>query len=163
MNEINRDQVIAYAADCGAGGRSETSIKRRLGALGAVLNGYHKDHDVSQRNPFHRVPIDKEQVVTFDTYLRDATGLWPRTTGLLWSAKSSSFGPSKAAELEPVDIILEHDVPHVVVRPNSLRDFKVKSRQRFFPLVGKTLEHLSAIPGGAFNASATSVLTHSSY
>ncbi|MEL7109900.1 MAG: DUF6538 domain-containing protein [Pseudomonadota bacterium] len=171
IDEISRDQVMAYVADCRARGHAETSIKRRLGALGAVVNRYYQDHDITRRNPFHRVPlkgggatkedrvpIDEEQVVAFDTYLREATGLRPRTLGLLWLVRSSSLGPSEAAGLEPGDIVLEHEVPHVVVRPNSLRDLKVKSRQRLFPLVGEVLEHVRGIPGGAFNPNATSAL-----
>ncbi|MEP1143761.1 MAG: DUF6538 domain-containing protein [Henriciella sp.] len=171
VDEISRDQVMAYVADCRGRGHAETSIKRRLGALGAVVNRYYQDHDITRRNPFHRVPlkgggatkedrvpIDEEQVVAFDTYLREATGLRPRTLGLLWLVRSSSLGPSEAAGLEPGDIVLEHDVPHVVVRPNSLRDLKVKSRRRLFPLVGEVLEHVGEIPGSSFNSNAASAL-----
>ena len=171
IDEISRDQVMAYVADCRARGHAETSIKRRLGALGAVVNRFYQDRDITRRNPFHRVPLkaggatkedriplDEEQVAAFDDYLRRATGLRPRTLGLLWLVRSSSLGPSEAAGLESADIVLEHDVPHVVVRPNSLRDLKVKSRRRLFPLVGEVLEHVSEISCNSFNSNATSAL-----
>ncbi|MEM1106922.1 MAG: restriction endonuclease [Pseudomonadota bacterium] len=81
IEEIKRDHVMKFVAECRRRDMSESTIKRRLGALGAVLNRYDQDHDITRRNPFSRVPLqdagptkaDREpltesQVTQFDEY-----------------------------------------------------------------------------------------------
>ncbi|MEL7447237.1 MAG: DUF6538 domain-containing protein [Pseudomonadota bacterium] len=169
VDEVTRDQVMAYVTDCRHRGQAESSTKRRLGAMGAVVNRYYQDFDITRRNPFSRVPLidatasiedrvplDEAQVAALDEYLLASTHLRPRTLALLWLVRSSTLGPSEAGGLMADDVVLDHEVPHVIVRPNEIRRLKVKSRRRVFPLVGKALEYAEFLPTKTFSSNSTS-------
>lgn len=169
IDDIKRDYVMRFVAACRSKDMSEATIRRRLGALGAVLNRYDQDHDITRRNPFSRVPLpdagptkaDREpltesQVAQFDEYLSRADRLLPRTVALLWLVRSSTLGPSEAGGLTQDDIVLDHDILHVIVRPNYLRPLKAKSRIRVFPLIGAALYHAPALPAEKFCANSVS-------
>lgn len=57
IEEVTRDQVVAYVHDAQSRHLVPSSIKRRLGALGGVVNRYYIDHDITQRNPFRGVRL----------------------------------------------------------------------------------------------------------
>lgn len=48
--------------------------------------------------------------------------------------------PSEIANLEKDDIVLEHSVPHILIRPKAQREIKTQSSIRAIPLVGVSLE-----------------------
>ena len=169
IDEISRDQVMAFVAQCRANGLAEPTIKRRLGSMGAVLNRYFADHDISRRNPLSRVPLKHagptkadrepltdEQVRQLDAFLSSADGHKPRNRALLWLVRSSTLGPSEAGGLLPQDIVLDHEVPHIIVRANEIRTLKAKSRHRLFPLVGGALDWAEHLPAKTFNPNSTS-------
>lgn len=171
IEDVKREHVMAFVLDCRRREMAEATIKRRIGALGAVLKRYDADHDIMRRNPFYgvqlrnagptkgdREPLTEAQIAQLDFYLRNATGLLPRTRALLWLVRSSTLGPSEAGGLLPPDIILDHEVPHVIVRANELRGIKVRSRARVSPLVGPVLEFANALPASTFGGNAISAL-----
>mgnify|MGYP000389177755 FL=1 len=48
--------------------------------------------------------------------------------------------PRELLGLEWQDVDLDHDVPHVIIRPNGIRGVKTDTSVRKVPLVGKALE-----------------------
>lgn len=52
---------------------------------------------------------------------------------------------SELCGLEPEDIVLRHEVPHIRIRPNATRDLKTPESQRDLPLVGAALPAMTAI------------------
>jgi site-specific recombinase XerD len=169
VEDVTRDQVMAYVHDAQRRGLAPSSIKRRLGALGGVVNRYYIDHDITRRNPFRgvrlanaaatpadREPLSDKQVRMLDDYLKSNNLIKPHTKAVFWLIRCSSLGPSEAGGLVSSDVILDHEVPHVWVRPNELRDLKTKSRIRRFPLVGPALEWAPHLPAQKFGANGVS-------
>lgn len=56
--------------------------------------------------------------------------------------------PSEIANLRPEHIILDHDVPHLKIRPTATRKLKSKSASRDIPLLGVSLEAMRQRPNG---------------
>ncbi|MEO1662915.1 MAG: DUF6538 domain-containing protein [Pseudomonadota bacterium] len=169
VEDVTRDQVMSYVHDARRRGLAESSIKRRIGALGAVVNRYYQDHDISRRNPFARVPligaaakisdrepISDEQVAKLDAYLKSNNAIDPHIKAVFWLVRCSSLGPSEAGGLELGDVVVAHEVPHVVVRSNDLRGIKARSRFRMYPLVGEALQWSEHLPTKRFNANGVS-------
>lgn len=169
VEDVTRDQVMAYVHDAQRRGLANSSIKRRLGALGGVVSRYYADHDIARRNPFQgvpladaaatasdREPLSDEQVRMLDEYLNSNNSMKPHTKAVFWLIRCSSLGPSEAGGLVLADVILDHEVPHVWIRPNAIRNLKTKSRIRRFPLVGPALEWASYLPAQKFDANRVS-------
>jgi len=56
--------------------------------------------------------------------------------------------PSEIANLRKEHIILDHDVPHLKIRPTADRKLKSKSARRDIPLLGVSLEAMMQRPNG---------------
>ena len=56
--------------------------------------------------------------------------------------------PSEIANLKPEHIVLDHDVPHLKIRPQENRQLKSKSAKRDIPLLGVSLEAMKQCPNG---------------
>jgi len=56
--------------------------------------------------------------------------------------------PSEIANLEREDIILDHAVPHICIRPKAAREIKTRASIREIPLVGVSLDALRSAPNG---------------
>jgi len=56
--------------------------------------------------------------------------------------------PSEISNLRKEHIILDHDVPHLKIRPTATRKLKSKSARRDIPLLGVSLEAMQQRPNG---------------
>lgn len=56
--------------------------------------------------------------------------------------------PSEIANLRPEHIILDHDTPHLQIRPQAKRELKSKSANRDVPLLGVSLKAMRRCPKG---------------
>ncbi len=65
-------------------------------------------------------------------------------------AENTAATPKEIVLLEPEDIVLHSDVPHIIVRPNShrRRGAKTKHRHREIPLIGRALDYARKYPNG---------------
>ncbi|MEL6323679.1 MAG: tyrosine-type recombinase/integrase, partial [Pseudomonadota bacterium] len=133
------------------------TIRRRLGALTAIVNHYYRDHDIHRNNPFKgsigeagpghsaddRHPLDDEQIEALCNYLKTNMALRDHTRAVFWLIVTTGAGPAEAAGIAPEDLFLEHEVPYVWIQQNERRDLKTNSRKRRLPLVGQAL-HLAS-------------------
>lgn len=55
---------------------------------------------------------------------------------------------SEIVNLRPDDIQLEHDVPHIIIRPEQNRELKTSDSEREIPLVGVALHAMKLCPDG---------------
>lgn len=46
------------------------------------------------------------------------------------------------------DIVLDHDIPHIIIRKNEIRSLKTKNSERVIPLVGASLAAFRRLPEG---------------
>ena len=56
--------------------------------------------------------------------------------------------PSEIANLKREHIVLDHEVPHLKIRPQTNRQLKSKSAKRDIPLLGVSLEAMKRCPNG---------------
>lgn len=57
-------------------------------------------------------------------------------------------GPSEQVGLMPEDIVLDAEIPHIIIQPRSKKILKTKYRKRIIPLVGYAFEAFKACPQG---------------
>lgn len=55
---------------------------------------------------------------------------------------------SEIVNLRPDDIQLDHDIPHIIIRPEQNRELKTSDSEREIPLVGVALPAMKLCPGG---------------
>lgn len=156
MSQIQRVHVMAFVEACLSKGHKPSSIRRRLGAMAAVVNRYHQDFDIVRRNHFSRVPLrnagpkasdkeplDQAQVRTLDEFLKSDQITDPHLLSVFWLIRCSTLGPSEAGGLTAKDIVGVPPVLHVSVQPNARRPVKAASRRRNFPIVGPAAHNIS--------------------
>jgi len=71
----------------------------------------------------------------------------PEARRLLYLIIETGLRPSEACNLTQSTIILDHSIPHVLIRPEG-RELKSKSAMRDIPLVGVALKAMIAQPRG---------------
>ncbi len=152
VTAITRQDVIDWIGGLRSDGNAPATIRRRVGALRAVVNRVFLDLDVSQRNPFEkhkiagseggaddRLPFNKKMLKRIDDYLESGR---PRhdTVNLVRLLRCTGAGPAEIGGLTLDDVSLDTDIPYVWIRGNKLRGLKTKVRERRIPLVGDALQ-----------------------
>ena len=67
---------------------------------------------------------------------------------IIYAMIETGCRPSEIANLCKEHIILDHDVPHLKIRPTANRKLKSKSARRDIPLLGVSLEAMTQRPNG---------------
>jgi len=125
-----------------------SSVRRVFSSIKSIVNLAIKERGLKIENPFLGVFIPD---------LNDTTVRMPITVGeiriiqskcmnidddLRWVISIISDTGMRLAEaigLKSEDIILNCDIPHVIIKPNNKRRLKTKQSQRVIPLVGVSL------------------------
>ena len=159
IREISRAKVEDWLRHLGVKQKPAT-VNRRLKAIRAVVQRAYLRLELDQRNPFRehkieggagtatdRLPLNREMVAKVDAYLAKSKRLGHETINLIHMIKGTGAGPGEIGGLALSDVVLDHAVPHVRIRPNAIRGLQVKSsgqasssRERHIPLIGETLE-----------------------
>ena len=87
--------------------------------------------DASTRQP---IPADKLRVIQQRCQTTDDEPRW-----LVALISDTGMRLSEAAGLAREDIVLDADIPHVIIRPHPWRRLKTKGSERTLPLVGASL------------------------
>ena len=128
-------------------GLAVTSIKRMFGSVKAIINLAMAEHGIEGRNPFasiympdetpeerQPIPLDAIRGIQRDCMTVDDENRW-----LLALISDTGMRLSEAAGLARDDIVLDADIPHIIVRPHPWRRLKTKGSERLVPLVGASL------------------------
>lgn len=131
-------------------GLKPASVRKKHTYLNAMLNMAFKYLDIDRLSPFRGLYIPNEG--------KDVRPMIPVTDEVIVAVKNSlldHWAPHKLVALvqlntgmrlsEPVfakleDCVLDHDIPHLWVRPNKFSDRKTKASVRAVPLVGISLD-----------------------
>ena len=137
--------------------QAPSTVQRRLNALRAMYGRLWRRNMVSRPNPWERVGVkggadakDARQnfhswhLSKIDSYVAGSTRLKPDTRAALVIMRHTTLGPGELSGVTLADVVLDHPVPHIVVRDNHLRNVKEKPRDRIMPLVGPALEEARA-------------------
>jgi integrase len=150
LDELKHHHITQYRDYQFQRGLRPGSIRKHNNMLNAMLNMAFKHLDIDRLSPFRALRIKGE-----GEFVRPIPTITP---SMLDSVKRRLLESDAAYRLialiqlntgmrisEPClarldDLVLDHDIPHLWVRKNSLTDRKTKSSIRAVPLVGASLE-----------------------
>lgn len=163
VEAIDIDVAYAFRDAMRAKGSARGTIKRRINTIRAVLNFAKQRFQLATyANPFSgldvprtasdrrakdsRLPLTVEEIRRCNPYVmsknNDIADLWVMM--ILTGAR-----PRELLGLEWQDVDLDHEFPHIIIRPNGIRGLKTDSSVRKVPLVGRALEAVRARTEGA--------------
>jgi integrase len=150
LDDLRHVHITEFRDSQLARGLHANSVRRHINMLNAMLNMAFKHLDMDRLSPFRRLYIRGERELS--------RTMAPITVEHLRKVKAHLLShpiPSRLAALiqlntgmrisEPVlarldDLVLDHDIPHLWVRKNSLTDRKTQASIRCVPLLGVSLE-----------------------
>lgn len=173
VEDMTRSMIEDWFAALASNGLAHGTIKRRRGALRAAIGRYYDGRGEVMPPLFRRIPIPGEskrkdardnltevQLLTFQAYLRQkeiAGRVQKRTLAMAWLIMNSSLGPAEVSGLEARDVVLDDDIPHVIIRP-GIRPLKTSLRTRYFPLVGDALRMAQFLPTDIYTPDVASAV-----
>ena len=95
-----------------------------------------------------RLPFENDYIVNTLLNEEKLSGLKDEAKAALFAFSETGAGFSELTGLLPEDIILDHEIPHIVIMPRSKKGLKTKYRKRIIPLVGYALDAFKAYPNG---------------
>ncbi|TCM58223.1 hypothetical protein C8J36_101122 [Rhizobium sp. PP-F2F-G48] len=98
--------------------------------------------DGSKHQPFTEIEIDKVNAELLTANLSD------EAKGVITVAQMTGAIASEIGGLLPEDIFVDAELPHIIIRPNRIRQLKTDSRPRTLPLFGAMLEVFQRYPNG---------------
>ena len=145
LHEYTRQDALDYRDYLLAKGLAGSSITRVLNTLNSVINFVSSEYALDVKNPFsgiyydrsnkvqkrQPIPLDALRNVQRECYRIDDEMRW-----LIALISDTGMRLSEAAGLHRDDIVLNDDVPHVVVQPHPWRTLKTAASERKIPLVG---------------------------
>jgi integrase len=124
------------------------SVKRIFGSVRSIINLVMLEHGIEGTNGFaktymperddsqDRQPIPQDKLITLQQACirEDDEMRW-----LLALISDTGMRLAEAAGLHKDDIVLDADIPHVIVQPYPWRRLKTKGSARHIPLIGVSL------------------------
>jgi integrase len=148
LHEYTRQDALAFRDYLIAKGLAGSSISRIYNALNSTLNFTINEYALDIANPFSRVyfdrthkvkkrlpiPTDILKQIQSECYRIDDDMRW-----LLALISDTGLRLSEAAGLHRKDLVLNHEIPHLVVQAHPWRTLKTSASERKVPLVGASL------------------------
>ena len=146
-----RHAHITQVRDCLlARGLLPNSVRRHINMLNAMLNMAFKHLDIDRLSPFRGLyirgegelsrtiaPISLEHLRKVKSHLLDHP-IESRLAALIQLNTGMRISEPVLARLE--DLVLDHDIPHLWVKPNQLTQRKTQASIRCVPLLGASLD-----------------------
>ena len=133
-------------------GHSTATVRRRLDSISAVFNlGRREFNLVWAANPFERMPIQKEGQdaekrlpFTHDELATISSSCLKENDDIRWIVAmqlSSGARPGEIVGLRREDVLLNHEIRHIHIRPHEKlgRSLKTPGSERLVPLIGLAL------------------------
>jgi len=139
---------------------TSNSANRDMGNIRKLYRQYWEYEGEEDRdNPFRNLSFGKHGLKDIphfeDEWVRARIlmpdvfkGLNPEAMLLVYAMIETGCRPSELSSLSQDSIILDHEVPHILIRPTSDRQLKSKSSVREIPLVGVSLAAMKKAPNG---------------
>ncbi|WP_083929043.1 tyrosine-type recombinase/integrase [Hyphomicrobium zavarzinii] len=134
------------------------TANKNIGTVAAMFRAVVDEEKINISDPFVGMRLkggEKKQRTGFtrefvqDVLLKDGVmdGLNPEARAIFYVVAETGMRPSEVVGLQPEDIILDGDIPRVVLRENQ-RKLKTKHSRRTIPLAGIALEVMRRYPDG---------------
>ena len=137
-------------------GKKTTTVRRTLTSLSAITAAAIRELAIVRSNPFEKLGIQgegedaKESVVASSNQLRQIVTAVKSNTKKPYTQSATALlilmqleVGARIGELSGLatdDVVLAHEIPHLVIRRNPWRTLKTKVSERRVPLVGVALE-----------------------
>lgn len=95
-----------------------------------------------------RQPFTTDYIVETLLNAERLSGLNEQAKEALRAFAETGAGPSELVGLRPDEIILNSEIPHIIIKPRQFYGLKTKYRKRIIPLVGHALEAFKKFPQG---------------
>ncbi len=144
----------------GRQGLNPNSANRDLGNLRKLYREYWEYEGQEERqNPFRKLRFKDKNITETPPFpdkwvqskiLRPNVfdGLNDEARLLVYGLIETGCRPSEVANLLPENICLNHEVPHIRIKPHMERELKSMASNRVIPLVGISLEAFKKAPEG---------------
>jgi integrase len=147
LGDYSRDHARAVR-DALLPGHSTATVRRRLDSICAVFNLGRREFDIQASNPFEklaiaregldsekRLPFTQDELETISRACREADD------DIRWIVALQLSTGARLGEivgLRSEDVLLNHEVPHINIRPHETlgRTLKTPGSERLVPLVG---------------------------
>lgn len=160
--EITRAEVLNFRAwwwaRVSSGKVKAGTANKDFSHLGAMLQAVFDLEGIDARNPFHGVRFedDTDIGVPFSrAWISDTILALGALDGLNDTARDVFLGfintgarPSELVNLNASSIVLDHNIPHIVIAPDDERRLKTRHSARSVPLAGVSLEAFRRNPDG---------------
>lgn len=145
-------------------GQSPSNANRDLGNMRLIFKEYHNHigrEDLP--NPFRGLSFSERKLTKRQkkwppfsvdwisgTLMRPGAlkGLNREAALIFYSLIETGCRPSEPANIRPENIILDHEIPHIIIQPEEGREIKTDSSLRIIPLVGVSLAAFKKAPNG---------------
>ena len=134
-------------------GQASATVKRRVGAMKAIVNFAHELELFNGNNPFAKTKLPKNakppkdilpfhhtHLAAIEQHFCESRRVWAETRHLLNMLKLTGCRPSEIGGLRVEDLQLETDIPYALVRWTDNRRLKNPHSQRRVPLIGAALQ-----------------------
>ena len=162
LRSINRATANAYRShlirQIEAGSIQANTANKLLMHVRKVISFYIQNMDEDFSNPFAGIRLKEEKSARPAYTVAFIKAKWlsgdafaslnDEACGALFAMIDTGCGAKEICGLDPKDIRLEDDIPHIVVRENQHRSLKTSHRGRSIPLVGQSLLAFQKHPGG---------------
>ncbi len=148
ITEYTRKDANLFRDNLVNRGLAGSSIDRIIGTIRAICNFTFSEYALNHDNPFEKVQFDRTLgVKTRETIpvaeirkiqefcnAKDDEARW-----LIALISDTGLRLAEAAGALKSDLVVQDEVPHIVIKPYPWRSLKTKSSERLVPLVGQSL------------------------
>ena len=148
ITSYSSSEAAQFRDWCFEQGMNINTVKRVFASVRSIINLTMREHGIEGSNAFsgtfmpdrgdastrQPIPTDKLRVIQQRCQTTDDEPRW-----LVALISDTGMRLSEAAGLAKDDIVLDADIPHVIIRPHPWRRLKTKGSERTLPLVGASL------------------------
>ena len=148
ITSYSSSEAAQFRDWCFEQGMNINTVKRVFASVRSIINLTMREHGIEGSNAFsgtfmpdrgdastrQPIPVDKLRVIQQRCQTTDDEPRW-----LVALISDTGMRLSEAAGLAREDIVLDADIPHVIIRPHPWRRLKTKGSERTLPLVGCSL------------------------
>lgn len=149
IEDLSRSDGHKYVATQIARGVKTGTVDRYMNTIRAIIGTWLREKEIDKANPFSQIPIPKsgadakkrEPFTETELHtLFDACKI--RDDDVRWLTAMLGDTGARLAEIAGLaleDLVLDAEIPHVVIQPHPWRSLKNTSSERAVPLVGNAL------------------------
>ena len=148
ITSYSSSEAAQFRDWCFEQGMNLNTVKRVFASVRSIINLTMREHGIEGSNAFsgtfmpdrgdastrRPIPADKLRTIQKRCQTTDDEPRW-----LVALISDTGMRLSEAAGLAREDIVLDADIPHVIIRPHPWRRLKTKGSERTLPLVGCSL------------------------